>query len=206
MWVVVALSIFIALTALVLSIPVDLVARVEVHGKTTAQMRVGWLFGRVSKAVRSGEGQPQPPKARSAKKKRHRTKWSRSAGARLGWDLLHVSGLRHSVVCTIGRLLRCIKMRSLQADFRVDLGDPADTAMLVGAASQVAMFADLRTPYAFRLMPAFDGEALLCEGEAEVEVRLHPICTIPPILGLLCTTSALKALVLVIRSRWKKDD
>jgi len=203
-WVVVALCILIALTALALSVPVDLDARVEVHARPKVLLKVGWLFGRVSKTVRSGEGAPKALKTPSAKKARQRTKRSRG-GARLGWDLLHVSGLLRSVAHTVGRLIRCIKIRKLQAVFRVDLGDPADTALLVGAASQLAMFADLWSPYSFQLMPAFDGETLRCDGEAELAVRLRPICTIPPVLGFVFAPSTLKAIVLVVRSRWKRN-
>jgi hypothetical protein len=118
---------------------------------------------------------------------------------------VHVPGLLRSVARTLGRLIRCIQVRSLAVDFRADLGDPADTAMVVGAVSQVAMFADLWSPYSFRLMPAFEGEPLL-DGEAELAVRLRPISTVPAVLGLVCAPSTLKAIVLVARSRWKKDD
>jgi len=207
-WVVFALCILIALTALVLSVPVDLGARVEVHGRPTAQFRVQWLFGRVSKTLRTGEGGAKPPKAPSAEKKKKtggRTGRSASANARLAWDVLTVPGLLRSACRMVSRLFHCIKVRALAVDFRADLGDPADTAMIIGAMSQVAMFGTLWTPYSFRLMPAFEGEPLLY-GEAQLAVRLRPICTVPPVLGFVFAPSTLKALVLVIRSRWKKDN
>jgi hypothetical protein len=207
-WVVVALCTLIALTALVLSVPVDLGARVEVHGRPTAQFRVQWLFGRVSKTLRTGEGGAKPPKAPSAEKKKKtggRTGRSASANARLAWDLLTVPGLLRSACRMVSRLFHCIKVRSLAVDFRADLGDPADTAMVVGVVSQAVMFADLWCPYSFRLMPAFEGEPLL-DGEAELAVRLRPINAVPAVLGLVCAPSTLKAIVLVARSRWKKDD
>jgi len=206
-WVVFALCILIALTALVLSVPVDLGARVEVHGRPTAQLSVRWLFGRVSKTLRTGEGGAKPPKAPSAKRKKKDGRTGRSAGAnaRLAWDLLHVPGLLRSVVRMVVRLMHCIKVRSLAIDFQADLGDPADTAMIVGSASQAVMFADLWFPHSFRLIPAFEGEPVL-DGEAELAVRLRPICTVPPVLGFVFAPSTLKAIVLVARSRWKKDD
>lgn len=206
MWVVVALCTLIALTALVLSVPVDLGARVEVHGRPTAQFRVQWLFGRVSKTLRTGEGGAKPPKAAVARKTRRGGRARRSGRAigRLGWDIVHVPGLLRSVARTLGRLIRCIQVRSLAVDFRADLGDPADTAMVVGVVSQAVMFADLWSPYSFRLMPAFEGEPLL-DGEAELAVRVRPVSMIPPLFGFIFSSSTLKALVLVIRSRWKKD-
>lgn len=210
MWVVVALCVLIALTALVLSVPVDLDARAEVHGKPSAYLRVEWLFGRVSKTLRIGEGGAKPSEAPSARKKKKekkggRTEKSRGSGARLAWDVLRIPGLLRSVGRMVLRLVRRIKVRTLAVDFRADLGDPADTAMIVGVASQAAMFADLWSRYSFRLTPAFTGDALL-EGDAEVAIRLRPISTIPPVLGFLCAPSTLRAIVLVVRSRWKKDD
>ena len=193
MWVVVALCILIALTALILSVPVGLGARVEVHGRLIAWFRVEWLFGRMGKTFRAGEGGSKAPGAAAKKKKTKKGGRGRRSGratGRLAWD----------VVRTVGRLVRCIKIRALAVDFRADLGDPADTAMVVGAVSQVAMFADLWSPYSLRLLPVFEGEPLL-DGEAELAVRLRPICTVPAVLGLVFAPSTLRAIVLVARSR-----
>ena len=146
MWVVLALCILIALTALVLSVPVDLNARVEVHGRPTAHLRATWLFGRVSKESCTGQGKAEPAAAKPEKKKSGKQLKEKEAGrrksaaanARFAWDLLNCPGLLRSVERLLGRLLRCVRIRSLGADFRVGLGDPADTAMIVGAMSQVA--------------------------------------------------------------------
>ncbi len=210
MWVVVALCVLIALTALVLSVPVDLDGTVEVYGRPNAYLRVEWLFGRVSKSLRTGEGGAKPSKTSSAEKKRKekqagQTERSRGSGARLAWRLLRVPGLLHSVGCTLRRLVHCIHVRTFSVDFRADLGDPADSAMIVGVASQAAMFADLWSPYSFRLTPAFTGDALL-EGDARVSIRVRPISTIPPVLAFVFAPSTLRAIVLVVRSRWKNED
>ena len=57
MWFVIALCILIALTALIMCIPVDFGLRVEAHGKPSVGFTLGWLFGRVKKTFRSGEGE-----------------------------------------------------------------------------------------------------------------------------------------------------
>jgi len=203
-WVVVALCSLIALTALALSIPVDVDLRVDVHGRASAHGRVEWLFGRVGTSFGDGERREKPSKP--GKPKAEKKPKKRKAGlrnGRLAWDLLHVRGLLRDVVRLIVQLLRCIKVRTLRADFRVDLGDPADTAMLVGPFSQAAMFADILSPYTFRLMPAFDGTLL--DGEAELAARLRPVVVVPPLLGFLLSASTLRAIVVVVRSRWKRD-
>jgi hypothetical protein len=203
-WVVIALCSLVALTALALSIPVDVDLRVDVHGRASAHGRVEWLFGRVGTAFGAGEGGAKPSKP--GKPKAEKKPKKRRAGlrnGRLAWDLLHVQGLLRTAVRLVVRLLRCIKVRTLRVDFRVDLGDPADTAMLVGPLAQAAMFADIWSPWSFRLMPAFDGTLL--DGEAELAARLRPIAVVFPLLGFLFSASTLRAIVVVVRSRWKKD-
>lgn len=205
MWVVVALCSLIALTALALSIPVDVDLRVDVHGRASAHGRVEWLFGRVGTSFGAGGGAEKPPKPGKPKAEK-KPKKKRRAGLRngqLAWDLLHVRGLLRSAARLIVQLLRCVKVRTLRVDFRVDLGDPADTAMIVGPFSQLAMFAGIWSPYAFRLMPAFDGTLL--DGEAVLAARLRPFAVVPPLLGFLFSASTLRAIVVVVRSRWKKD-
>ncbi len=215
MWVVAALGVLAALTALLLSVPVDLDVRVAVHGRPSVHIRLVWLFGRVQKAFHTRVGARRPLEAPAARKKEEKRP---SAGpkkegkgeaaveaGRLVWDLLHIPGLLCNVVRMVVRLTRCIKVRLLRVDFRVDLDDPADTALFVGAASQAAMIADLCSSYSFRLMPAFDGEALL-DGEAVLAVRLRPICTVSPLVRFVFAQSALRAIVLVIRTRWKKRE
>ncbi len=207
MWVAVAVGVLAALTALALSVPVDLDLEVEVHGRSSVYVRVEWLFGRVSKTVRAGEGGAKAPKAAAANRKKEggRGRRTRRAGGRLAWDLVHISGLLRSVVRLVVRLIRCIRVKTLSVDFRAGLGDPADTAMIVGAASQAALFADLWSPYSFRLVPEFGGEPLL-DGRAEFGARLRPIRTVPPLLAFLFAPSTIKVVVLLVRSRWTKDD
>jgi len=200
-WVVVALCSLIALTALALSIPVDVDLQVDGHGRASAHGRVEWLFGRVGTSFGAGGGAEKPSKPGKPKAEKKRRAGLRNG--RLAWDLLHVRGLLRGVARLFVQLLRCIKVRTLRADFRVDLGDPADTAMLIGPLSQAAMFADIWSPYSFRLMPAFDGTLL--DGEAVLAARLRPVAVVPPLLGFLFSASTLRAIVVLVRSRWKKD-
>ncbi|NLE94129.1 MAG: hypothetical protein GX600_00405 [Dehalococcoidia bacterium] len=210
MWVVVALSILIALTALALSIPVDLGVRAEVHGKPVFHFRLEWPFGRVGKTFRSGSGGPASPKASAEKKAKEKTKAGRTgrtagANARLVWDVVHVPGLWRSIVRLLRRLRGCIGIRTLSADFRAGLGDPADTAMYVGPVSQAAMFAGLWSPWSLRLVPTFEAEPVI-EGEGRLSVRIIPISLVPPVIAFLCAPSTLRTLVLLVRSRWKRGD
>ena len=210
MWVVVALCSLAALTALVLCIPVDLDLRLEVYGKATLHLRFGWLFGRVRKTFRTGEGRKVPARPK-AEKAPARPKPEKEAGkprgvaatGRLLWRLVRVRGLVESVARLSGRLLHCFSLRRLYLDFRAGLEDPADTALLLGPMCLKAMFADLWTRDSIRLVPAFEGEPFL-EGQGGIGIRLYPIRTVPPLLAFLFNPSTLKTLIVVVRWKWRK--
>ena len=199
MWFVVALCILIALTALILCIPVDFGLRVEAHGKPFAGFTLGWLFGRVKKTFRSGEDGEQPARAakaeqKAAKKKEKKRGKRRSPdrdSASLVWRILHIRGLARSIRLLARRLLKCFRLRNLFADFNVSLEDPADTALVVGTVSQAAMFADLFSKYDFRVTPVFENDWYL-EGEGGLDVRLYPIQLVPPVFAFLFSPSTLR--------------
>lgn len=209
MWFVVALCILIALTALILCIPVDFGLRVEAHGKPSAGFTLGWLFGRVKKSFRSGEDGEQlaravritdEKEARKAEKKPGKRRSPDKDSAALVWRILHIRGLARSIRLLARRLFKCFRLRSLFVDFRVGMEDPADTALVVGTVSQAAMFADMFTAYDFRVIPAFENEWYL-EGEGGLDLRLYPIQLVPPVLAFLFSPSTLRVAGTLIR--WK---
>ncbi len=201
MWVVVALCSLAALTVLLLCIPVDLDLRFEVYGKATLHLRVEWLFGRVRKAFRTGEGRKVAARPKPEEKA---GKPRRAADTgRLVWRLVRVRGLAKSVARLFGRLLPNFSLRRLYLDFRAGLEDPADTALLLGPVCLEAMFADLWTRHSIRLVPAFEGELFL-EGEGGIGFRLYPIRTVPPLLAFLFNPSTLKTLIVLANWKWRR--
>ena len=211
MWFVVALCILIALTALIMCVPVDLGLRVEAHGKPSAGFTLGWLFGRVKKTFRSGEGGEEPAHAAKAEKKeaekqekkRDKRRGTDKDSATLVWRLLRVRGIARSLALLIKRLFRCFRFRNLFAEFDVSLPDPADTALAVGTVSQAAMFADLFTRYDFRVTPVFEDDWYI-EGEGGFDVRVYPIQLIPPVFAFLFSPSTLRVAGTLIRWKTKK--
>lgn len=209
MWVVYALGLLVALTALVLAVPVDLGLKVGVHGRPFVHLRVHWLFFRMRKTYCIGDTGAKSSKACVAKqqqvsREKPRKRKSAARVGRLVWNVLSIPGLGRNLGHLVVGLLHCIKPRVISVDFRAGLGDPADTALIVGGISQAVMLAGMWSTYTFRLTPVLDGEAQL-DGEAELMVRLRPICTIPPILGFLSSRSTVRAIVLLVRSRWKRE-
>lgn len=214
MWVVVALGVLAALTALVLSVPVDLGLRVEVYGRSAVQLRVVWLFGLVQKTFRSGAGTSEPeekaaikpdkkPEARKRATARKAASAARAKGS-LAWQIVRVPGMWRSVLRLVCRMCRCIRLKTLRSDFQIDLADPVHTALVVGGLSQAALMADVWTRHSFRITPSFLGDAILT-GEADVAVRVRPLCTVPPLLRFVFSLSMLRTLVLLVRFRCRKD-
>ena len=208
MWVVVALCSLAALTVLLLCIPVDLDLRLEVYGKATLHLRFEWLFGRVRKTFRSGEGRKAParpkPKKKAGKPGKKSDKPREAADtSRLLWRLVKVHGLAGNVARLPWRLLHCFSLRRFYLDFRAGLEDPADTALLLGPVFLKAMFADLWTRDTIRLVPAFEGELFL-EGEGGIGTRLYPIRMVSPVLAFLFNPSTLKTIIILVNWKWRR--
>jgi hypothetical protein len=208
-WFVVALCILIALTALIACIPVDLGLRVEAHGKPSVGFTLGWLFGRVKKTFRSGEDGEKPARAAEEEKKEAKKKEEKKRDKRRGpdrdsaslvWRILHVRGLARSVSLLFNRILKCFRLRNLFAGFDVSLEDPADTALVVGTASQAAMFADIFSRYDFRVTPVFENDWYIA-GEGGFDVRVYPIQLVPPVFAFLFSPSTLRVAGMLIA--WK---
>ncbi len=212
MWVVVALCVLVALTILVLSVPVDLDVRIEVHSKSAVHLRVAWLFGLVKKTFGTGVPKTQKKDAVAAGKEERGRKRKKARGGistvrakgSIVWQIVRVPGLWRSVVRLIARMRRCITVKRLRTDFRVDLGDPVDTALVVGGMSQVALMADVWTRHSFRVSPSFFGDAVL-DGEADLAVRFYPVCTIPQVLKFMFSLSMFRVVFLLVRYRWGRD-
>ena len=202
MWVVVALCSLAALTVLLLCIPVDLELRLEVYGKATLHLRFEWLFGRVRKTFRTGEGRKAPARPKPEKKKTGRPRRAADMG-RLLWRLVRQHGLFESVARLFRRLLHSFSLRRLHLDFRAGLGDPADTALLLGPLCLKAMCLNQWTRHSISLVPAFEGEPFL-EGDGGIGVRLYPIRTVPPLLAFLFNPSTLKTLIVLVNWKWRR--
>lgn len=207
MWLVLALCILIALTVGILSVPVGLGVRVDVHGRPVFDFRIEWLFGRVRKSFRSGvapdettRAGAEPAEAKPEVGAKLRKKRSAPGRKQVTYIVrtIRTPGLPESLTRLLRRLFRRVKVRSWFADFRVGLGDPCDTALLVGTASKVAMAVPARDR--LRLSPAFEDQPL-CEGQAGLDARVSPITLLPPVIAFLLSPPTIRVLLTLIR--WK---
>jgi hypothetical protein len=173
---------------LVLSIPVDMAFAFEAHQDVKATMRVGWLFGLVWKDIRR------------RRKKKPKKKKERSMKPLL--SALRTRGLLRRLLKLARQLLSCLKVRQLDADFRVGLDDPVDTGIMCSVLWPALVPINWFGPMRFRMEPAFDEPAF--EGSLHGKIRLFPIQMVGPLLCFVLSPTGLRTLKLMVIPPWKK--
>ena len=188
MWVIVALASLAALPILILCLPVDMVLHTDVYGKPKFRLRLSWLFGLVSKEVTEGKKKPEE-KRKVVEGKRKPKK--RMRGVRGIFEILQTRGLLRQLKVLLKDILSRFKIRNLTADFRVGLGDPADTGLLFAIIGPVLSFLSPPFPHQIRVEPSFGSEAVF-EGYSYGKVRLRPIQLVPPLLRFVFSLATIR--------------
>ena len=177
---------------LVLSIPIDMAVDFAAEENVKARMRVGWLFGLVWKDI-SGRKKKKVEKI-PEKKRKIRIKPLLS--------VLRTKGLAGATLKLAKRMLSCLKVRQLDADFRVGLDDPADMGMMCAVLWPVLVPLSSFGPMKLRMEPAFDEPAF--EVNLYGRVRLFPIQMVGPLLGFILSPTGWRTVRSVVVSWWKQ--
>ena len=172
MWIVVTLASVAALIILVLSVPLDMVLDIEVYGKPKARLRLSWLFGLVSKEI--GKAKKKVIKEKQKPREHKKRIWDI-------FEILRTRGLLKQLEVLIRDVLRHFKVKDFIADFRVGLGDPADTGLLFALIGPATYLPGSPFLHQARVEPSFDDEAVF-EGYSHGVVRLRPIQLALPFL------------------------
>ena len=176
---------------LMLSIPVDMKFDLATHEHTKAKIRIGWLFGLVWKDIR----------ARKKKKPKEKPKKRRKRGIKSFLPLLRIKGLPGKILKLIRQILGCLKVRQLDADFRVGLDDPADTGIMCSVLWPALVPISSFGPVRFRVEPVFD--EVVFEGSLRGRVRVFPIQMVGPVLCFVLSPTGLRTVKSMVVSRWK---
>ena len=172
---------------LVLFIPVDMALNLEAHESVKARMRVGWLFGLVQKDMR------QRRKEKPEKKRKENIKPILS--------LLKTKGLPGGILRLIGQMFSRLKVRQMDAELRVGLDDPVDTAMMCSLLWPALVPLSSFGPMRLRIEPVFDEPAF--EASLHGRVRLYPIQMVGPLLRLILSATGWRTIRSMVVSRWK---
>ena len=187
------------LIVLILCVPLETVLSLEVYGKPRFRMRMVWLFGLVGKDIKRGKKKTEEKKKEVEGKQKRR----RRISARTIFKILRIKGLLRQLRVLLKDLLRTFRIRDLGADFKVGLGNPADTGFLFNFIGPINFFLSSLFPFPVRVQPSFAGGAGL-EGYLHGAVRLQPIQLVMPFLRFTFSLPAIRVIKLLVVSKWKR--
>lgn len=199
MWVVISLASLAVILIFVLCVPLDMTLHADVYGKPKLRLKLSWLFGLVSKEVTRGK-EPKEKKKRVKEKRKPRE------GKRRLRDILEILRTR-GLLSQLKRLLRDVlsrlKTRDLIADFRVGLGDPADTGLLFALIGPATFWLNSSLSHQIRVQPSFEGEGVF-EGYSHGVVRLRPIQLVIPFLRFAFSIATIRVAKRLVLTKWKR--
>lgn len=198
MWVIVVIASLAVLLVFVLCVPLDMVLHADVYGKPKVRLRFSWLFGLVSKEI-TGKKEEPVEKRRVAKGKKKR-RWR---DTRVIFRILRTKGVPRRFKELLKDLFSCLNFRDLVADFKIGLGDPADTGLLFTLLGPATVFLGSSRLHQIRFEPSFSDDAIL-QGYSHGTVRLRPIRLVPPFLKFAFSLTAIRVAKTLILSKWKR--
>ncbi|MFP3974956.1 MAG: DUF2953 domain-containing protein [Chloroflexota bacterium] len=199
MWYIIVPASLVALIGLILCVPVDSTFRVDVYGKPKFSVRIEWLFGLVGREITDHEKKGKGKREEAQRGPRLKGK---AHNVRMGMDILRTRGFPGHVQGLIKDLIHRIEIRNLSMDFRIGLGDPADTGLLFAVINPTLLF--LRPSSAsINLQPAFENDFLI-EGYSYGRVRLCPIHFVLPSLRFIFSLTTARVVIKMVRAKWKR--
>lgn len=196
------------LLILLLLIPIDLEGRVARGGVCPeTRMRIGWLFGRLSKDVFSAAAEREPsekgedrgPEREDDEGEEDREAERGLGSARVILEVLRTDGFLRTLSHLFRGLLGAIQVQPLKIDIAIGLSDPADTGEALGLLWAALSPIEALTPVRSKIEPAFSEERL--EGSFEGRLRIVPLKIIPPLAHFILSPPAWRAGLRAIRAR-----
>jgi hypothetical protein len=197
-WIIALIGSLVVLAAFILWVPLDIIFDIDVNGKPRFTVRYSWLFGLIKLGPRPrAEVKPRPAKpARQQRRRRH-------PDIGLAYRMLRVRGLLKNFARLIKGILASFRLTGLAADFRLGLGDPADTGMLFAVLGPAAAFLGPAVFERVNLLPAFDDDPSI-EGNSHGTARLRPIRLLPHLLRFTFSPPTARALWTLLKARLKR--
>jgi hypothetical protein len=178
LWAIAVLASLVILIALALCMPIDVVLRMDTEKKPKFSINIVWPFGLVN--IEILKGGKYPPQHKHKPRDNFKT----------NFDILRTKGLLTRLIKLLRDILRCIKVRELDADLKVALDNPADTGLLFAFVAPLNLILRSFAPQKIRIEPSFDDTFL--KGYFQGKARLQPIRLIPPLLAFSFSMPAMK--------------
>lgn len=199
MWAVITVCSLVVLIILILCVPLDVLLHIDVYGKPKFSMRLEWLFGLVSKEVRKRKKKPEEKK-KAVKGKPKFIRWQKKAQDI--FEILQTKGLLSQLKRLLRDILSRLRIRKLEANFRVGLDNPADTGLLFAFIGPATVFLNYSFPYRIRVQPSYDKAVF--EGYLHGTVRLRPIQLVPSFIRFAFSLAAMRLLKKLALTKWKR--
>ena len=198
MWIIAVLASLAILLLFILCVPVNMFLNADMSGKPTFRLRLSWLFGLVSREIPWEKG--KPAEKERAVKVRKKRRWG---DASIIFSILRTKGVLGRFKELLKDIFCCFNLRELVADFKIGLGDPADTGLLFAIIGPATVFLGSSHRHQIRVEPSFSDDATL-QGYSHGMVRLHPIRLVPPFLKFIFSLTTIRVIKTVIFNKWKR--
>ena len=198
MWIAIWLAVAFAGLIAILSIPIDILCRLEVHEKPEFRIRLHWLFGLLKKDVRAKK---KPPVKKPAKKKEKPKSGKDRKRLWAAFKILRIRGMPRQLARLVKAILHSFKIKELRVNFRVGLDNPADTAVVVGITDFIRLFWKPSFPHEIDIRADYEGDVVLVEGYTHLVVRVFPILIVTSLLRFLFSWRTIKAVRIMVASR-----
>ena len=104
------------------------------------------------------------------------------------YEAVQTRGIWEQIQLLLKGLSGRVKIRHIDSDFKISLGDDYYTGMLAGLLMPLALLVNQRFERDIRMVPAFE-EDLVMEGYLKGTIGVRPIEVIIPCLAFICSPS-----------------
>ena len=181
------------LIVLVLTLPVYLEIALTVHGRVDLRLRMFYFFRLLCWEVVKKPAKKQEQRA-SAKKAHGHIMWSRI------YKVIQIKGLWNGIWLLIKRLAHAIKIRKLESDLRISLGEDFYTGMFTGLLLPVVLFLNAQLSSELKMLPVFE-EDIMVDGYLTGVVAVRPIRILAPMTAFICSQPVWKAAWIMARGK-----
>jgi hypothetical protein len=203
LWIIGVLAGLAVVFLFILWVPLDMVLHADTDGKPRFGLRLSWLFGMVRRELTGKEEKPPEIETPPEKTPARANKTRRWVNAGVMFKIIRIKGLLRHFKELVTDVLRCFRFRDIVADFKIGLGDPADTGLLFAVLGPATVFLGSSHLHRISIEPTFVDDAVL-QGYSHGTVRLRPIRLVPPVFKFIFSTTTIKLAWTLIADKWKR--
>jgi hypothetical protein len=180
----------VGLIVLLCVIPIDFAFRYDSSGSPSFTFQIGWFFSLIKISPRERKAkamEPRIPVKRKSKKRLFNIQYLR----------LMDKPLVLRTFCLVRDMLHCLHFKSVNAELKAGLGEPAESGMLFGLITCFLPIVPRTYLEQISIVPDFGDEPVL-EGSAAGYIRLWPV----EIIGVVLMFAISRPFIRMMRRRF----